>query len=489
MIERGNDTDTPEPETDLSRRRMLGGLAAMSGAAIVAPPSAVSAGTSTAKCAKGADVIVIGGGFAGCVAARELAHRGHKVTLLEAQGRLGGRAFTSDFAGKKCELGAVMMSWKEPFLWAEVTRYGLEIEPIVGALSPERCYWVTGGQSRSAPAEEFFQLFVPPVSKFYEDLGEAFPYPYAPLTNLELVEKLDRLSVLDRLKTFPDSQARDFADNWASVPLGRQASKVGLAATMALVSAFGGVQASLEGASYRLKDGTAALVRRIVEDGGFEIRMNSPVSALTQSDSGAMVTIEGGETLRAAKVVIAAPVNTYERIKFSPSLSTLKLEASKGKMAGAQGVHVNARLKGKMPPLLAVGPSDLPLHLMLTTDVLDDSVIVDAYGPDATILDGSDVAAVQKAVRNWIPDAEVLETLSYRWDLDPFAEGTWCGFGPGVLTKYFDALRQAEGHVYFASGDSASAFRGFMEGAVESGVRVARDVHEALRSHPRFHSC
>ena len=145
-------------------------------------------------------------------------------------------------------------------------------------------------------------------------------------------------------------------------------------------------------------------------------------------------------------------------------------------------MHVNARIKGKMQPILAVGPSDLPLHLLMTTDILEDSFIVDAYGPDAGILDGSDPAAVQKAIRHWLPDAEVLETVSYRWDLDPYSQGTWCGYGPGVLTKYFDALRIAEGNVHFASADSASAFRGFMEGAVESGVRVARDVHHSLVS-------
>ena len=77
------------------------------------------------------------GGLAGCVTARDLSHRGHKVILLEAQGRLGGRVFTSEFAGKTVELGALVLSWKQPFIWAEVTRYALEIEPIVGALTPE----------------------------------------------------------------------------------------------------------------------------------------------------------------------------------------------------------------------------------------------------------------------------------------------------------------------------------------------------------------
>ena len=40
-----------------------------------------------------ADVVVIGGGFAGVTTARELTRRGHSVVVLEARDRLGGRTF------------------------------------------------------------------------------------------------------------------------------------------------------------------------------------------------------------------------------------------------------------------------------------------------------------------------------------------------------------------------------------------------------------
>ncbi len=40
------------------------------------------------------NVIVIGGGFAGLTAAAYLAKNNHKVTLLEASPKLGGRAYS-----------------------------------------------------------------------------------------------------------------------------------------------------------------------------------------------------------------------------------------------------------------------------------------------------------------------------------------------------------------------------------------------------------
>jgi amino acid transporter len=58
-----------------------------------------------------ADVVVIGGGFAGVTAARELTRRGHSVLLLEAWDRLGGRTFYTERLGRKLELGGTWVHW------------------------------------------------------------------------------------------------------------------------------------------------------------------------------------------------------------------------------------------------------------------------------------------------------------------------------------------------------------------------------------------
>ena len=41
-----------------------------------------------------ADVVIVGGGFAGITAAREMTQRGVSVNVLEARDRLGGRTWT-----------------------------------------------------------------------------------------------------------------------------------------------------------------------------------------------------------------------------------------------------------------------------------------------------------------------------------------------------------------------------------------------------------
>ena len=52
------------------------------------------------------DAIVIGGGFAGAVAARDLTEEGYRVLLLEARERLGGRTYSSKFPGTDVDVEA-----------------------------------------------------------------------------------------------------------------------------------------------------------------------------------------------------------------------------------------------------------------------------------------------------------------------------------------------------------------------------------------------
>jgi pseudooxynicotine oxidase len=51
------------------------------------------------------DVVIVGGGFAGATAARELTMRGRPAVLVEARERLGGRTHTASHDGHDMELG------------------------------------------------------------------------------------------------------------------------------------------------------------------------------------------------------------------------------------------------------------------------------------------------------------------------------------------------------------------------------------------------
>ena len=52
---------------------------------------------------------------------------------------------------------------------------------------------------------------------------------------------------------------------------------------------------------------------------------------------------------------------------------------------------------------------------------------------------------------------------------------------PGVLTRYGSWLRRSVGKVHFAGTETADYWLGYMDGAVRSGERAAREVLAALR--------
>ena len=146
--------------------------------------SAVAAEPTTSKSAGTAvdyDVIVVGGGFAGITVARDLSRTGRRVLLLEARNRLGGRTFTSQFAGHQVELGGTWISWHEPHIWAEVTRYQLALSETPGMAVPAYLGWMTNkGELKETTAQEMGGFLEAGISKLVAGAEQVFPRPYEP---------------------------------------------------------------------------------------------------------------------------------------------------------------------------------------------------------------------------------------------------------------------------------------------------------------------
>lgn len=74
------------------------------------------------------DVAVIGAGYTGLTAARDLAISGHKVLLLEARDRIGGRTWSSNIEGYPYEMGGTWVHWNQPMVYREIARYNMRKE-------------------------------------------------------------------------------------------------------------------------------------------------------------------------------------------------------------------------------------------------------------------------------------------------------------------------------------------------------------------------
>jgi len=66
---------------------------------------------------------------------------------------------------------------------------------------------------------------------------------------------------------------------------------------------------------------------------------------------------------------------------------------------------------------------------------------------------------------------------AHAWSDDPWARGAFAGYEPGEFRAFFREMQEPDGRLYFA-GEHTSPWPGWMQGALHSGLRVARQIHE-----------
>jgi monoamine oxidase len=422
------------------------------------------------------DAIVIGGGFAGVTAARELHQNGLRVLLLEARPRIGGRTFTSEVGGHELELGGAFFHWTQPHAWAEITRYGIEIDEA-DAAEPVQSAWVTSSELRQGTPEQVGALVFQAAGPFFQDATQVLPRPHDPLFSPEIA-KLDELSVAARLDGLglPEDQrdvlAAIFASSCHCSP-----SDAGLVEMLRWYTLPGATMtAYLDSvARYTVRGGTRRLIEAILADARPEVRLSTPVKAVRQQGDQVVVTTEAGDTVSARALVLTLPLNVLGKVEFSPPLSAGK-RAAAGEGHAGSGVKLHVAVAGRVGTFTGLAPWPAPLSSLSTEYAEPEATILTAFGPSGALIDINDDAAIQSAVRRLLPAAEVQWAVGYDWNTDPYARGTWCVFRPGQLTRHLRELQRPEGRVVYASGDNANGWRGFIDGAIESGLRAGREV-------------
>jgi monoamine oxidase len=252
------------------------------------------------------DVVVIGGGFAGATVARELRHKGLGVLLLEGRDRLGGRTWTREALGHNIELGGTWVHWIQPHVWAEITRYGLELtqSPL-----PSWSRWIVDGELRKGSPEEFLGLLDGGMSRFLEDSRVRFEQPYDPFYSGHL-DEIDGLSVTDRLDEMGlDREQYVMTEGFWTICFNAPPREGAL--TQALrwgALSMGDWQLMLEAAAtYKLAEGTTALMEAIVADAGADVQLSKPVAVVERSGEGATVITREGVRISGRSVVVTAP--------------------------------------------------------------------------------------------------------------------------------------------------------------------------------------
>ena len=234
--------------------------------------------------ARGADVdvVVIGAGFAGLVAARELGRAGLGVLVLEARDRVGGRTWTDRRLGHDLELGGTWVHWVQPHTWAEMTRYGREVtrSPAV-----EEAYWLgAGGARRAGTLDEFMALIADGQQAIVDDVRVAIPRGIDPTVGE--IGELDALSIQDRFDALGlDDEARSANEAVWAGHVNARLDQVGLSSALRWAAAAGGHWQLMHEASatYRVVGGMSGFTQAIAADVAGEIRLGATVRRVAQA--------------------------------------------------------------------------------------------------------------------------------------------------------------------------------------------------------------
>jgi monoamine oxidase len=184
------------------------------------------------------------------------------------------------------------------------------------------------------------------------------------------------------------------------------------------------------------------------------------------------------ERIEARAVVVTIPSGVLDEVEFEPGLRDAKLRAVRESHAGT-GVKVWATVRGAPADWLALGRAPgLDIAWKMGEDEAGSLIV--GFGPDARALDPNDRAAVQRAISAYLPNAEVTACTGYDWTTDRYALGTWPSFRPGQITRDERVLSAPEGRIAFAGSETARRWPTYIEGAIESGFRAARETADLL---------
>ena len=354
------------------------------------------------------DVTVVGGGFAGVAAARDLGQAGFSVLLLEASDRLGGRTMVGRFAGTSqlVDLGGTwVLPDDHPTVMAELDHYGIGTDPTP---TPERFVNLLGEERLTSASPDRREL---------EPLCEAL---------LRAPARTDgRPTSLDDVMVGLPKRTRAWAAAYARYLAGCSPTEADAARWRELpVEAW----TDVDRYSHKIEGGTRHLIEAMANDVPFDARFESLVTSIVQTTHGVTISCRGGTAYVSRFAVVALPVNVWHSIIFEPELSSEK-KAMAGEGHAGHSVRLWMLVDG-VPDNFRGVASDGPIAYVRTERSWPDgrSLLV-AFGPDVSV-GAFDRGPVEQSLRRFLPKASLGALDGHDWNADPLAREHGSRFAP-----------------------------------------------------------
>ncbi|MBQ1084471.1 MULTISPECIES: NAD(P)/FAD-dependent oxidoreductase [unclassified Nocardiopsis] len=441
------------------------------------------------------DVVVVGAGPAGLMAARTLQAAGRTVAVLEARDRVGGRTWSREVDGAFLELGGQWVSPDQTELLGLLDELGLDTYPRhrEGAnvyLAPDGSrHEYTGDMFPAGERTEAeMARVIATLDGLVEEIGVERPWDHP------LARELDTVTFTEWLRRQTDDEAA--RENIGIFMAGGMLTKP--------AHAFSALQAVLMAASAgsfsHLVDEDFILDRRVV--GGMQsvsrtmadalgegtVLLDTPVRTVRWSEEGATVISERA-TVRARRVIVAVPPTLYSRITFEPALPWLQQQmhqhTSMGLVIKVHAVYDRPFWRDRGLSGTGFGARELCQEVYDNTNHGDERGTLVAFVSDEpaddllrrSAEDRRD--AILRSLSHYLGE-EALEPVVY-FESD-FASEEWtrgayaASYDLGGLHRYGADQRAPVGPIGWACSDLAAEGYQHVDGALRQGRRAAEEA-------------
>jgi monoamine oxidase len=432
----------------------------------------------------GRRVVVIGAGFSGLACAYELMQAGYDVVVLEARNRVGGRvlSFRDWVKGKNVEGGGELIGSNHPTWVGYAKQFDLKFLDVTEDEFLEDPVVIDGKALDWRQTKKLFeemQSAYAAMTKAAADVDADQPWKSADAAALDNRTTADWIASLEVSTLTNRALTAEMAAN-NGVAVQRQS----FLGNLAQVKGGGLDKYWTESEVYRCLGGNQLLAEKLAQKLGKRLQLKKPVCAVRLRENKAQVSLADGAQIEADEVVLTAPPSVWNRITFDPALPAA--------LAPQMGVNVKylAQVKSRFWKEDGLGPNASTDGMVSQTWEATDNQLGDAPAVLTSFSGGP--AAEQcrqkfRETRNKTYHEELTKLYpKFRkhfindrfmdWAGDPWTMAGYSFPAPGQVTTVGPLLHQGMGRLHFAGEHSCYKFVGYMEGALSSGVAVARRI-------------